>query len=85
MECCHVQVAYNYASKHKACEPKSEVDHNESHPPGSEGRFRSDGLRVMSPARSHCATSLKMWRPARVLIPGQQRGEEKIWLRSTTI
>ena len=26
---------------------------------GSEGWFRSNGLRVMSPARSHCATSLK--------------------------
>ena len=26
--------------------------------PGSEGQFRSDDLRVMSPARSHCATSL---------------------------
>ena len=26
--------------------------------PGSEGWFRSNGLRVMSPARSHCATSL---------------------------
>ena len=32
-------------------------------PPGSEGQFRSDDLRVMSPARSHCATSLKYNQP----------------------
>jgi hypothetical protein len=32
-------------------------------PPGSEGQFRSDDLRVMSPARSHCATSLESSKP----------------------
>ena len=31
--------------------------------PGSEGQFRSDDLRVMSPARSHCATSLTFRAP----------------------
>ena len=38
---------------------------------GSEGWFRSNDLRVMSPARSHCATPLKKTRNLSLIIAYQ--------------